>query len=285
LSWIIARRRRPAAGYAALLLGLALVAALYAMITGTGGASATPNQSQQGIAEGRQLFSQNCATCHGTSAQGTSQAPSLVGAGAASVDFQMSTGRMPLSGGPEAEAPKKPVRFTQQQIYAIADYIASLGGGPAVPSAQQVDTNGADTALGYQLFSQNCAQCHNAGMSGGALTYGKYAPALNEASPTQIYEAMLTGPEAMPVFSDGAISPQAKRDIIAYITQTRTEPNPGGFSLGRTGPVTEGLVIWLGGLVFLVLIAMWITAKRRDSEATDTSQTGDTSAEIHEPGD
>ena len=66
---------------------------------------------------------------------------------------------------------------------------------------------------------------------------------------------MLTGPEAMPVFSDGAISPEAKRDIIAYITQTGSEPNPGGFSLGRTGPVTEGLVIWLGGLGFLVLIA------------------------------
>ena len=285
MSWIIARRRRPAAGYAALLVGLALVATLYAMITGTGGASATQNQSRQGIAEGKNLFDGNCETCHGQNAAGTSQAPSLVGTGAASVDFQMSTGRMPLSGGPEAEAPKKPVRFTKQQIYAIADYIASLGGGPPIPSSQDVDTAGADTALGYQLFNTNCGQCHNAGLSGGALTYGKYAPALNEATPTQIYEAMLTGPEAMPVFSDGAISPQAKRDIIAYITQTRVEPNPGGFSLGRTGPVTEGLVIWLGGMVFLVLIAMWITAKRRDAEATDTSQTGDTSAEIHEPGD
>jgi ubiquinol-cytochrome c reductase cytochrome c subunit len=74
----------------------------------------------------------------------------------------------------------------------------------------------------------------------------------------------------MPVFSDGAISPSAKRDIIAYIVDTRTEPNPGGFSLGRTGPVTEGLVIFLGGMGFLVLIAMWITAKRRDLRPTRT---------------
>ena len=81
---------------------------------------------------------------------------------------------------------------------------------------------------------------------------------------------MLTGPEAMPVFSDGVLSPQAKRDIIAYVTQTRVEPNPGGFSLGRAGPVTEGLVIWLGGLGFLVLIALWITAKRRDPRPTGT---------------
>jgi ubiquinol-cytochrome c reductase cytochrome c subunit len=277
LSWIIARRRRPAAGYAALLLGLALVATLYAVITGGGGASAAPNQSQQGIAEGKYLFGLNCATCHGAEAQGTVDkltgdkiAPSLIGAGAAAVDFQMSTGRMPLK-EPSSEAVRGPVKFTQQQIYAIADYIASLGGGPAVPSADQVSTSGADTALGYQLFSANCSQCHGIGGAGGALTYGKSAPPLTAATPTQIYEAMLTGPEAMPVFGDGAISPAAKRDIVAYITQTRTEPNPGGFSLGRIGTVTEGLVIWLGGLGFLVLIAMWITAKRRESGGTEQS--------------
>ena len=175
----------------------------------------------------------------------------------------MSTGRMPAK-EVGAENTRKPTTFSDAQIYAIADYIASLGGGPAIPTADQVSTVGADTALGEQLFNANCAQCHNAGMSGGALTYGKFAPGLNQATPTQIYTAMLTGPEAMPVFADGSIPPQAKRDIIAYITQTRSEPNPGGFSLGRTGPVTEGLVIWLGGLGFLIICAMWITAKRRD---------------------
>ena len=88
---------------------------------------------------------------------------------------------------------------------------------------------------------------------------------------------MLTGPEAMPVFGDGDLSPQAKRDIIAYVTQTRVEPNPGGFSLGRTGPVTEGLVVFLGGMTFLMLIAMWITAKRRDPRRTGTDVVGDMS--------
>ena len=175
----------------------------------------------------------------------------------------MSTGRMPAK-EVGAENERKPSSFSTREIHEIADYIASLGGGPAIPTEQQVSTAGADTALGYQLFSANCSQCHNAGMSGGALTYGKDAPPLTAATPTQIYEAMLTGPEAMPVFADGAISPQAKRDIIAYITQTRVEPNVGGFSLGRTGPITEGLVIFFGGLGFLILIAMWITAKRRD---------------------
>ena len=262
MSWINARRRSPVAGYAALLLGLVLVATLYSALTGhSAGAQSAP--SQPGVAAGQALFQANCSSCHGLDAQGTSQAPSLVGSGAAAVYFQMSTGRMPAK-EVGAENARKPTTFSEAQIYAIGDYIASLGGGPAIPTADQVSTVGADTALGEELFNANCAQCHNAGLSGGALTYGKFAPGLNQATPTQIYTAMLTGPEAMPVFADGSITPDAKRDIIAYITQTRSEPNPGGFSLGRTGPVTEGLVIWLGGLGFLLICAMWITAKRRD---------------------
>jgi ubiquinol-cytochrome c reductase cytochrome c subunit len=269
VSWINARRRRPVAGYAALLLGLVVVALLYGSLTRAGGTAeaSAPAAAQQDVTAGKALFQANCSSCHGLEGQGTDQAPSLIGAGAAAVYFQMSTGRMPAKEvGPEND--RKPVTFTQQQILQIADYVASLGGGPAIPDQQQVSTAGADTAVGSELFSANCAQCHGFAGAGGALTYGKNAPPLTESTPTQIYTAMLTGPEAMPVFSDGALSPQAKRDIIAYITQTRVEPNPGGFSLGRTGPVTEGLVIFLGGMGFLVLISMWITARRRDPRPT-----------------
>ncbi len=273
MSWINARRRRPAAGYAALLLGLVVVGLLYGAFSRTGGAAqaSSPGPSQSDINAGHALFLDNCSSCHGLDAQGTSNGPGLVGAGAAAVYFQMSTGRMPAK-EVGAEQPRKPVTFTEQEIYQIADYVDSIGGGPAIPTAEQVSTEGANTALGIQLFNANCAQCHGFAGAGGALTYGKYAPPLTQSTPTQIYTAMLTGPEAMPVFSDGVLSPEAKRDIIAYITQTRVEPNPGGFSLGRTGPITEGLVIWLGGLVFLVLIAMWITAKRRDPRPTGTEQ-------------
>ena len=269
MSWINARRRRPVAGYAALLLGLVVVALLYGSLTRTGGVAqaSAPAAAQQDVTAGKELFDANCSSCHGLDAQGTDQAPSLVGAGAAAVYFQMSTGRMPAK-EVGAENNRGPVKFTEQQIYAIADYVASLGGGPAIPTAEQVSTEGANTARGSQLFNANCAQCHGFAGAGGALTYGKNAPAMTQATPTQIYTAMLTGPEAMPVFSDGVLSPQAKRDIIAYITETRVEPNPGGFSLGRVGPVTEGLVIWFGGLGFLVLIALWITAKRRDPRPT-----------------
>ena len=272
MSWINARRRRPAAGYAALLLGLVVVALVYGSLTSRGGVSQAAVGAQQNIKAGKDLFQATCSSCHGLEAQGTSQAPSLIGAGAAAVYFQMSTGRMPAK-EVGAENLRRPVTFSEQQIEDIAGYVASLGGGPEIPTAEQVSTEGADTALGSELFSSNCAQCHGFAGAGGALTYGKDAPPLTASTPTQIYTAMLTGPEAMPVFSDGALSPQAKRDIIAYITETRVEPNPGGFSLGRTGPVTEGLVIFLGGMSFLVLISMWITAKRRDPRPTGPTGT------------
>jgi ubiquinol-cytochrome c reductase cytochrome c subunit len=273
VSSIISRRRHPAAGYAAIAGGLVAAGVLYGTLSGGGASAAAPAaQDSTQVAQGHSLFETSCSSCHGLNAQGTAQAPSLIGAGAAAVDFQMSTGRMPAK-DLSAENDRKPqTEFTQQQIYDIAGYIASLGGGPAIPSPEMVSTNGANTALGSELFSTNCAQCHGFAGAGGALTYGKSAPSLNASTPTQIYEAMLTGPEAMPVFGDGTITPAEKQDIIAYITETRKEANPGGFSLGRTGTTTEGLLGWVGGLGFLVLIAMWLTAKRRDHVQGESEQ-------------
>jgi len=261
VSWITARRRHRAAGYVVIAGVLVVIGTAYAVITG-GIASADPQATTNSaqIADGRNLFLEDCATCHGLFAQGTTIAPSLIGVGAAAVNFQVTTGRMPAA-ELGAENPRKPPRLNAKQTAAVAAYIQSLGGGPTVPSAAQVSAAGADLGLGQQLFVADCAACHNFVGAGGALTNGKYAPALTQSTPTQIYEAMLTGPEAMPVFNDLTITPQQKRDIIAYVTEVRSEPNPGGFSLGRIGPVTEGLVAFLGLLLFCVLAALWITAK------------------------
>jgi ubiquinol-cytochrome c reductase cytochrome c subunit len=261
VSWITARRRHPAAGFVVIAGVLLIIGTAYAVITGgSAAASQQAATSSAQVAHGRDIFIEDCATCHGLFAEGTSQAPSLIGVGAAAVNFQVGTGRMPLA-QQGAEADQKPPRLNPADTAAVAAYIQSLGGGPTVPSAAQVSSSGADIGLGQQLFVADCAACHNFVGAGGALTYGKYAPALTQSTPTQIYEAMLTGPEAMPVFNDLTITPQEKRDIIAYVTQVRSEPNPGGFSLGRVGPVTEGLVAFLGLLLFMVLAALWITAK------------------------
>jgi ubiquinol-cytochrome c reductase cytochrome c subunit len=257
-----ARRRHPAAGYLVLLLGLLLAGLSYAAVSGGDASAASHSVTGTALtAEGKKIFDEECATCHGDFAQGQPGiAPSLIGVGAAAVHFQVSTGRMPAKEtGPEQ--PQKPPTLHPQQIRAVAAYIESLGGGPMIPSHADVNPAAGKFSLGQQLFVADCAQCHNFVGAGGALTYGKYAPPLTKATPTQIFEAMLTGPEAMPVFNNTTITPQQKRDIIAYVTQSRTEPNPGGFSLGRIGPVTEGLVAFLGLLLFMVLAALWITAK------------------------
>jgi ubiquinol-cytochrome c reductase cytochrome c subunit len=248
-------RRRRIAGFVIVLIALAVMGSLYAGLAPHGTAAGTDNTQ---IQQGRQLFLQGCATCHGLNGQGGVRAPSLIGVGAAAVDFQVGTGRMPLQQH-GAEAPVHPVTYSQAEIEQMAAFVASLGPGPAIPT--NLDYQSADTAFGGALFRTNCAQCHNFTGSGGALTYGKFAPTLSDATPKQIYEAMITGPENMPVFGDQQITPDQKLAIINYIRTLTTQPDPGGAALGRVGPVSEGVVGWLVGIGVLVLFTMWIGSR------------------------
>ncbi|GGS87365.1 c-type cytochrome [Nonomuraea spiralis] len=259
-------RRHPLARYAVLILALALVGMVYAAFVQASkpADAALAAGKVDDVAEGKSLFVAHCSSCHGMNAEGTNVAPTLVGVGAAAVDFQMSTGRMP-AGNPGPQAPRKPLAHwvNEESTRQVAAYVQSLGGGPQVPGKEQVDPKLGDAGKGGELFRANCIQCHNWAGAGGALTQGKYAPNLNESSPTQIYEAMVTGPQAMPVFNDSTITPEEKRSMIAYITQVREQKDPGGFGLGRIGPVTEGLVAFVAGIAALALAAIWITAKKR----------------------
>jgi len=240
------------------LFGLVLTGAAYAAVL-PGQADAAQTVSQD-VSNGRKLFLANCATCHGVNAEGRKEAPSLIGVGAAAVDFQVGTGRMPLEqSGPQA--PKAPVRLTEDEIGDLAAYVASLAPGPAVPDASAVDPASGDASRGALIFRTNCAMCHGAAGKGGALTRGKYAPSLTGSTNTHIYEAMVTGPQSMPVFNDKTIDPESKRDVIAYLDTINKTPNPGGLSLGRIGPVSEGLVAWLVGLTILLGFAVWLGSK------------------------
>ena len=102
------------------------------------------------------------------------RAPSLIGVGAAAVDFQVGTGRMPLQQPRPRRPPRTRSPTARSEIEQIAAYVASLGPGPAIPT--NLDYQSADIAFGGALFRTNCAQCHNFAGSGGALTYGKFAP-------------------------------------------------------------------------------------------------------------
>jgi ubiquinol-cytochrome c reductase cytochrome c subunit len=250
-------RRSPLASIALLVLGLLTTGGTYALFTTTAAAETT-EASQEMLDEGEKLFASNCASCHGLNAQGSDVAPSLIGVGAASVDFQVGTGRMPLAQqGPQGE--EKPEQFTDEQTKALAAYVASLGPGPGLPEARYLDGEG-DAANGSELFRINCAMCHNVAGAGGALTEGKYAPAI-DATPAHIYEAMVIGPQNMPVFNDANLSPEDKRDIITYLEFNRESPSPGGYVLGSLGPVAEGLFAWFFGLGAIVAITVWLTAK------------------------
>ncbi|TQL48127.1 menaquinol-cytochrome c reductase cytochrome c1 subunit precursor [Homoserinimonas aerilata] len=251
-------RRHPLASVALVLVGLVTTGGAYALFTSTATAE-TSVVSQQTIEEGQALFAANCATCHGMNAEGTEDGVSLHGVGAAAVDFQVGTGRMPMAiQGPQAE--KKPVQFTDAQIAALAAYVASLAPGPAIPDESLLNGE-ADLANGGELFRINCAMCHNVAGAGGALTEGKYAPALHGVESKHIYEAMATGPQNMPVFNDMNISPQDKADIVSYLKYLEESPSVGGFTLGSLGPVSEGLFIWIFGLGAIVGVTVWIAAR------------------------
>lgn len=248
-------------------LAAVMVIAAGLLVTGGGYAVATtvakPAQSaeytQAQIEEGKKLFAANCASCHGKNAEGSNVAPSLIGVGAASVDFQVGTGRMPgQASGPQMF--KKDVQFTTEQIDALAAYVASLAPGPAVPDAQYLETNG-NTTRGGELFRINCAMCHNAVGAGGALTEGKFAPALTGVESKHIYEAMLTGPQNMPVFNDANLTPQDKKDIISYLKFVEKNPSAGGYELANLGPVVEGLFAWVFALGGIIAITIWLGAK------------------------
>jgi ubiquinol-cytochrome c reductase cytochrome c subunit len=251
-------RRHPLATVALLTIGLVATGGAYTLFTTTAQAESSSSKSAL-IDEGSKLFAANCATCHGVSLEGTSAGPTLIGVGEAAVHFQVATGRMPLAAsGPQAEV--KPSQFTDEQVTALYTFVGSKSAGPGIPDQKYLTGDG-DVANGAELFRVNCAMCHNVAGAGGALTQGKYAPALHNSLPVHIYEAMETGPQNMPVFNDRNLSPTEKADIISYLQFLQENPSPGGFDLGSLGPVSEGLFIWIFGLGGIVAITVWLTAK------------------------
>lgn len=226
-----------------------------------------PRELSAAAQHGKELYDTSCITCHGRDGQGvTGRGPSLIGVGSASVEFQVGTGRMPMT-RQESQAEEKKPQFDKDQTKQLGQYIQEIGGGPQLPSdgkyTESLEENPEGLARGGELFRVNCSSCHGFGGGGGALSSGKFAPSLHDASPETIYAAMLTGPQNMPVFGDNQLTPEQKREIITYVTlQLQEDKDPGGlFNLGRYGPVTEGLAIFALGITILVFVSLWIAGK------------------------
>ncbi|MFM9378176.1 c-type cytochrome [Gordonia sp. VNK21] len=270
--------RRRAGGTAFLLLGLAVTGLLAALLSPKPQVATADSNQASLVAAGKQLYETSCITCHGANLEGVKdRGPSLLGVGDAAVYFQVSTGRMPAARG-EAQAQRKPEKFTEAQIDQLGAYIQALGGGPRVkyetnpdgsikyndqglPVLAMGSLQGDDLGRGSELFRLNCASCHNFTGRGGALSGGKYAPPLSGVNEQQLYTAMVTGPQNMPKFSNRQLSVEEKKDIIGFIRYADTSNPIGGFGLGGFGPVSEGIVMWVVGITAIVAGAMWIGSR------------------------
>jgi ubiquinol-cytochrome c reductase cytochrome c subunit len=208
------------------------------------------------VAAGHQLFEENCSSCHLSTAEGSSIAPSLVGVGPATVDFWVTTGRMPAATPLQVQADEKPPRLTAKQAQEVAAWVNSLD--PTAPYIPDVNTSQASLTEGASLFALNCAACHTITGAGDALAKGTFAVTLHNPTAQQVAEAIRTGPGNMPRFT-GNLSDAQVRDLVAYVTQKIEHPNnSGGFGLGGVGPVAEGFVALLFGVGGLMLVAFWI---------------------------
>ncbi len=231
-----------------------------------------PNQaSKSPLQLGAELYAANCASCHGIDGSGVSPSnpihgagdtegagPRLVGVGAQAPDFYLRTGRMPISRPGEAPERSRP-DFNEREISALTKYIASLGGGPAIPDPQP---NTGDVSRGMELFTDHCAGCHQIVGEGGYVTDTR-VPVLGHATPTQIAEAVRIGPYLMPTFPRSQINDRQLNSIIAYIETTKHPTDRGGLGIGHIGPVPEGIVAWLLAGIVLVGVCVLIGERAR----------------------
>ena len=217
---------------------------------------------------GHVLFVQNCSSCHGVNLEGGALAPNLRGVGAETVDLWVSSGWMPLA-VPTDQPIKKPAAFTPAETRDIAEYVESVGGGPDIPT---VNLQGANESKGFELFSLNCAPCHTITGAGDALSNGITAPSLHGISPTEIAEAVATGPGNMPRLSPGALTKAQVDDVIEYVTHgIQHTNNAGGLALGGVGPVAEGFIGLFVGVGAGLIVALWIGDRnKRDEHEEET---------------
>ncbi len=255
-----------------LFAGIAVLALLLVPATssGSGGPrvrAQTTRSSGSLQAQGRQLYLQSCAACHGPNPNGPSEystVPSLKDlGGAAAVDWAVRTGRMPFqSTTGEAIARGKP-RFSEQEIHALAAYVGRSVGDALIP---EVDAGKGDVARGLQAYAQSCAACHGVNGAGSALGGANIGPTMLGVSPLDVAEAIKIGPGQMP--PGGGLpqysptdtqSIQRVNDVAAYVEALNKDRfNRGGAPIGGKGPVPEGFVAWVIGLGLLILVVRWL---------------------------
>jgi ubiquinol-cytochrome c reductase cytochrome c subunit len=234
---------------AVLTTSIAVAAILLA--AGPAGASGSGRPTSSLAAYGDHLYGEYCLSCHGGDVAGTpGVAPSLRGVGALATDFYLRTGYMPLR-GLGLQPRREPVLFGEHQIKALTAYVASFG-GPPIPAPKPGRGN---ISQGQALFAEHCAGCHQIVAQGGYVT-GAVPPALVQATPVQVAEAVRVGPYVMPRFSKRAIDDRELDSIVRYVEYTHAPDRPGGWGIGFLGPVPEGLVTWFLAIPVLLILCL-----------------------------
>ncbi|MGI8904083.1 MAG: hypothetical protein DLM64_15840 [Solirubrobacterales bacterium] len=229
----------------------------------------TQEPSAPSLELGSQLFAGNCASCHGIGGAGIQAprpgagetlgaGPPLRGVGALSADFYLRTGYMPL-GSIHSQPERERVLFSQKEIGSLVSYVASLGAGPAIPRPQPSQGSLGD---GLTLFTEHCSGCHQVVAQGGFLT-GARVPALQDATPTEIAEAVRIGPYLMPHFPVSQINDRQLNSIVAYVLSTRHPDDHGGWGIGNLGPFPEGIITWLIAIIALVGVCVVLGERLR----------------------
>jgi ubiquinol-cytochrome c reductase cytochrome c subunit len=211
---------------------------------------------------GDALFQQNCASCHGSEANGVpangtlGAFPDLVGLGPATINFWVDSGRMPAANPRSIEANRRVPRLTHDQALAVSAWVNSLS--PSYPLIPYPHLKNANVSDGAALFALNCASCHTIEGDGDALAMSTFSPSLRKIPSIEVAEAIRTGPGNMPRFT-GNLSDAQVNDIVKYVTTEIQHPNnPGGFGLGGLGPVAEGFVGLAFGVGVLALFGFWV---------------------------
>lgn len=262
-------RRTLGLGLLTVLATLGLFASAQARVTVTAAAAPTklPDnpapgdrtvrfaQSQALVSEGRSLFENACSSCHGIALQGRpGVAPALRNVGAGPIDFYLSTGRMPLA-NPSQEPARAPSKFQRKQIAAVIAFVTSLS--HATPTAPTADASAGNLSTGMQVFTENCAGCHQMVARGG-LTVGAWVPSLENVNQREIAEAVRMGPYLMPHFNSRQINQHQLDSLARYVLWTKHPDNAGGWGIGNLGPIPEGIIAWFVGLLALVIVARLI---------------------------
>lgn len=227
-------------------------------------AAATAAPDEDLVRRGQDVYGQRCALCHGEQGLGQGEVPAIFDAGPASIDFYLSTGRMPLEEVGQ-RAVHRPQIVTDAEKEALLAYFATLAANPgaAIPTIDGYET--ANLARGLELFTSNCAACHGPTAAGIAVGQHDVSSTLDVATPLEIAEAVRIGPGVMPVFGEDVVGQDDLEAIVAWVMDLRDRAAPGGARLGRSGPVSEGFVAWFVGLGLLTVV-MYLLGERAQED-------------------